>query len=583
MYEGHYLRRKHGIFHWRRRVPIHLVVVIGRRELVRSLCTPDRRLAVIRARRLSTITDSVFLTLEEGRVVDRAKLDELLRLDFAEMLRDDEEQRAGARQGKPVYSLAPTDEDQEPIDADLEILGFLFSDAHEALSTNRIQGVASDAGRILKAAGSDPEQEPEALQYAARGLLRAQIEVLRQAMARRVGDYTLPIADPLFIAPSTVGQTAVAAVAVNEGPRLAAVIPQHIEWRKKQGDGLAHAIHQANGTLEEFLGLHGDVPVLEINRSHLILYRDAVRALPAKHGQLSGWRELEFAEKLAKIEADEWPEGQAPISDKTLKRKFSELAKFFDWVRDYALGSKGGSYVNAAHGFKWPKGKAAREQGTAFEPHELEQLFTLPIWKGSHRYFRNQPGPHLIKDSQYWLPIIALYSGMRLNEIAQLYTHDVTSKNGIWYFDVRTEEGLDKRLKTDAATRIVPIHDELVRLGLVEYVEEAKKRQQRRLWPELQPGGLEKTYGYSAGRQFQNTRTAAGLTRPMLRFHSFRRTFATALHNAGVAEEVASALLGHENKSITFNRYSSGLTNLSLLKSAVDKVDFRSITQRIRA
>lgn len=48
----------------------------------------------------------------------------------------------------------------------------------------------------------------------------------------------------------------------------------------------------------------------------------------------------------------------------------------------------------------------------------------------------------------FWVPIIALYSGMRLNEICQLYIDDVVKFNkNIYYFDL-TDERKDQHLKT---------------------------------------------------------------------------------------------------------------------------------------
>ena len=43
-------------------------------------------------------------------------------------------------------------------------------------------------------------------------------------------------------------------------------------------------------------------------------------------------------------------------------------------------------------------------------------------------------------DALRWVPLIALYSGMRLGEICQLRTADVILEGKVWFFDV-TDEG----------------------------------------------------------------------------------------------------------------------------------------------
>ena len=76
-------------------------------------------------------------------------------------------------------------------------------------------------------------------------------------------------------------------------------------------------------------------------------------------------------------------------------------------------------------------------------------------------------------------PLIGLYSGMRLEEICQLYCEDIVEKNSIWCFDINqnpSKDGtVDKQLKNLNAVRLVPIHDRLRELGFLEHVQKMKK------------------------------------------------------------------------------------------------------------
>ena len=72
---------------------------------------------------------------------------------------------------------------------------------------------------------------------------------------------------------------------------------------------------------------------------------------------------------------------------------------------------------------------------------------------------------------------------MRLNEICSLYLDNIIQKSGNhrenrWCFNISEEKHRpDKKLKTQSSRRIIPIHDTLIDLGLIELVELLKKRQ----------------------------------------------------------------------------------------------------------
>ena len=62
-----------------------------------------------------------------------------------------------------------------------------------------------------------------------------------------------------------------------------------------------------------------------------------------------------------------------------------------------------------------------------------------------------------------WIMAIALYSGMRQGEICDLDASEVREQDGVPYFDVTAA-------KSEAGVRRVPVHSELIRLGVLEYV-----------------------------------------------------------------------------------------------------------------
>ena len=61
----------------------------------------------------------------------------------------------------------------------------------------------------------------------------------------------------------------------------------------------------------------------------------------------------------------------------------------------------------------------------------------------------------------FWVPLIGLYTGMRLEEICQGYVSDIKEIDGVWCFDVNDDKP-DKSVKTEDR-RLVPIHPFLVK------------------------------------------------------------------------------------------------------------------------
>src|SRR3546814_15106366 len=77
------------------------------------------------------------------------------------------------------------------------------------------------------------------------------------------------------------------------------------------------------------------------------------------------------------------------------------------------------------------------------------------IWTGCEphprkRYWRWEPGGRIIRDEYFWLPLLAIYNGARLEENAQLLGSDIKCIDGIWVFDIcEVEEGKKKKRKSE--------------------------------------------------------------------------------------------------------------------------------------
>ena len=83
-----------------------------------------------------------------------------------------------------------------------------------------------------------------------------------------------------------------------------------------------------------------------------------------------------------------------------------------------------------------------------------------------------------------------------MGEITPLYLDNIRSiqgnhRNSRWCFDILEESDRpDKKLKTLSSRRIVPIHDTLIEIGFIEFIELLKMKdpKRKRVFEELPYG-----------------------------------------------------------------------------------------------
>lgn len=136
---------------------------------------------------------------------------------------------------------------------------------------------------------------------------------------------------------------------------------------------------------------------------------------------------------------------------------------------------------------------------------------------------------------------IALFSGMRQGEICELEAVDVRQQGGVWFFDITAA-------KSEAGVRRVPVHSELVKLGLLEYVRALGSGP---LFPGVAPAGPDLKRGHTFAKRFPAFRRDKGIERERVAFHSFRKNFVRALETAQVDRDRAALVVGHE-RGFTF-------------------------------
>lgn len=206
---------------------------------------------------------------------------------------------------------------------------------------------------------------------------------------------------------------------------------------------------------------------------------------------------------------------------------------------------------NPMEGVTLPPRRTLQDQGKRpdFKPEELSTVF-------GGKWFA--PGrlrsPDSIGAAAIWLPVILYYTGARLEEIAALNSEDVRQIQGEWVFDIRPE-GEQRSLKNAQSARVVPVHPDLIDLGLLNYLATIPGK--GKLWPSL-PVNSEGKHGYLLAKRFRRYLDDINIRKEVKPSHGFRHAFATILREQGTDETIIAGLFGHAYHSQT-NKYGSHL------------------------
>ncbi len=325
-----------------------------------------------------------------------------------------------------------------------------------------------------------------------------------------------------------------------------------------------------------FEQLIGDLPVDELDRRVMRDFAEKIKDLPAERSKFA--RELSLVNPTFNdLVALKKSHDRRGITEGERRKILDTLAQIFNWaVEEGDMPVNPASKLGSEAVRKAGKRKAkAHEQRDQLSPDDLNKVFSAPWFvkgvgdrtaKGTFYAYR----PHY-----YWLPILALYCGGRLNELAQLYLKDIVAPHGIYCLDFNlegdgkidideadAEDAVDKSLKNMSSARRVPVPQLVIDLGFIHYVERLRELGHTRLFPEL-IFDAEKGYGKHAGKWFNDALLGKKLGIPRngkKTFHSMRHNFATALGALHAEANQKADLMGHTRKGSTSEvRYDKGV------------------------
>jgi integrase len=293
--------------------------------------------------------------------------------------------------------------------------------------------------------------------------------------------------------------------------------------KEKEHDNAKRTLYEKGLLIEEFKGLLGDLEVNLYDKPTLVQWKN---------------HEMNKGAGASRI-----------------NKRLGYLNDFFNWCIGNGHSQHQASPVEGLLISTKGKLKKKQEHWKSFEDTDLKAIYG----KG---YFDAMPKP-----DHYWIPIVALYSGARLNEIAGLHIAQIRVIDGVHAMELTDT-------KTSKVGRVVPIHQTLIDLGFWDYVEYVRGMGVDRLFPHTVDGN--NGHGKNAARQFANWLDKLGITDPLKVFHSTRSTLITGLHKVKANPAHAMQITGHEGvqvQNVHFQVYTHGM-GLAELRDTLNTVQY---------
>lgn len=407
--------------------------------------------------------------------------------------------------------------------------------------SDALKAVAQSVGRHLDARNAVIPPGTALHRKVAQAVQRAELEALKRMDERDAMDWTGTPGDPLI-------KRAEKPKAAKPGERIVDLYERFVV--QQAGDIRPDTINQNRQVIQLFAEFVGeDLPVSALTRKHVAQWRDQLYLFPKMARQVKELRSLKFKQAIAKNQTL----GRPTLDPKTINRYLSGLSPFAKWLASSVMVDQ--PIMTDDMFIAIDRSKKGR---APFTDGQLKALFASPLFRGCQSdYIEHKPGNHMVRDWRYWLPLIALFSGMRLGEIAQLLVDDVRELHGVWIMHVSPDGDPDKSVKTVGSERIVPVHAELIQLGFLAYYQRHKAAGSKRLFPEIKPDSR----GFMSGlpSKFLNTYLARiKIKTKNTAIHSFRHTFSDRLRAAGHLDHEFGFILGHGDRLVrTTGRYGS--------------------------
>lgn len=553
--------KKTGIYHARKKVPRHLETAVARvlesdrpklSWLKKSLGTRDARRANVLAKPVLADFDRVLARAEalskavpkRSDLSDR-EIKQIADYLYASMLMEDDARRVEAQEEEdlfqsiglqlreagiksetcfqvgqvPAYGLS----DRQLTKAK-ETIEWVLPAAREALARGDISFVEEEMQELLEVFRVRLDDTGPAYQRLGLALLRSYVSALEAVECRLAGE---PVETPQVVEPAA------------EQPHTGETLSAALEGWKRSRPRVTGTVSEFEHAVRRFIELHGDLRLTEIKRNHVRTFREALQLIPVRrsgHLRTATLPELvEFSRKHPNV---------PKVAAGTVNKLLGGVQAITIWGRTNGLIPDDAAWSDPFSNMRLDEDEPDREP---WEISELRTLFTSPVYTEG---FRPDGGRG---EAAYWLPLLGIYTGARLGELAPLIAANVKrdGETGVTFIEVTEDDERGVRVKTAGSRRVIPVHPVLIRLGFLRLVEERRGSDgdNAQLFPLLKPGPRG-GYGEAWSKWFSRYIRGLGILNGARVFHSFRHNFKDAVRAAGFDEDINDALTGHRGGGV---------------------------------
>jgi len=556
---GNYLIKNKHSYCFRLQVSPELQNLVGQTELRYSLRTLNLKEAKQKARLLAGLVQNLFSRIKDSSKLDididnnnnyavggsnimsqisQAQIKKILRRYKEQALAEDLEDRLS-------YVEPPLNDDQ--LFAQVEPLEDELARVREATARLDFRYMAEATNAVLSK--HDLSLSPGSREYKefSLELHKTKQALLQKLIDREYGRFT----------PETKPSDHAQAV-INQQPpvnlkSIKALIADHFAENTREGSGWSPATvkdySNSAKLIQDFFGR--ETPIQNIKPKQFRSFRRLLQKIPRGYSNTKRFKALTL-DQILKTPDDkiEWP----MLSITRINQYLRYLSQLFTYAEDQG-------YIDKRPVRKLLIQNRRKRTREVYKPDDLKKLFHSEMYLNNSFKF----------PWQYWLPLIGLYTGARIEEICQLQIEDIKQIEGVWCIDIN-DHGNAKRLKNQSSKRVIALHPILIKLGFVEYVTNlADTTEGSKIFPELKP--MAGKYSHYASKWFSKYKKSCNITDTKLKFHSFRHGFETNLKHNMVTQILTDEMLGHAVQGMAAV-YGKKYTPDIQLKEGLTKLDF---------
>lgn len=570
---SNYLHKRPNSQQWQLRmmIPKHARAVVGRAEFTRSLRTADRREAEVRA---------YPILAEWKRMVAGGA-------------------GAGASYDGPSY---------EPSTAEIEEAALMVGYEEAGVRLNALiqqKARLGDAAYTALATAFD-RRHKEAVRNLHAGEQGYWIAVARRQVAKRHwllpedGDGFRTLVDAIQRCGIDLFASARSKIAGNDDGRPSEYVQNAIQARRgraKAGEGImdlydryaAQRLSEGRkkrdsleqdrkivGLFDEFVGSTRSLKSIE--QSEVRDWRNTVRSLPIAYKKKKMYAALSMREASALAIKN----GERGLALNSVNKYLSAISALFVWATREGYAER-----NPCDGLFYDVEKGANAR-PPFSAEQLNTILASPLFTGFERDGKEfRAGDRQADDWRFWCPLVAMFTGARIGEVAQLYVDDVQSDGEHNFIVIRNDRDREQGTK-NGQDRIAPIHSMLEKIGFLSFVKRQRDKQGDKFGPLFPELNRNERHQMSLPSRFWRTYlTRIGIKDGSDGFgsHSFRHGLADQLRTAGCLDTEVAVAIGHKQKTVTSGygriRQGSAARLARMIEGATfEGVDFTSLIKQ---